>query len=553
MTTELIIIMLVLLGAMASTVPVFMSLFFTSLVGFAFFADLPLLMMAQTMFRSMDKFALVVVLFFVLCGNIMTAGSIVDKLIRVANAVVGWLPGGLGMAGVLACGLFGAISGSTVATVVAIGGFMIPALLEQKYEERYAIGVMTTSPVLGVIIPPSISMILYSMVTSCSLEKLFMTGFVPGVFIMAAVCVYTYVVCRRGDQVPTPVPTFREVLTAFRVGFWSLMLPVIIFGGIFSGVFTANEAAVVACVYAFIVEIFIHKDMKWNQVFKVTVNSAITSATLLIIVAGATCFGRYLSLRGIPTMITDAVVGQIQSPLVFLMAMNIILLVVGMFMDIISATLILTPIFLPMLGSFDINILHFGLLMTVNLGIGYCTPPLGVSLYITGALVNRDLIYVTRSVIPFLIIQIIILLILTYWPEAVLYPAETVLRQPGLNAFSDGPEQRRQISPPLWRAYSLRRGGRLTRWFDQKHRGFAAVQHVVGDPAHIPVLKLGAAVVGQQDDVDVFIVRGITNEAGGVSGSDGPFILDARLFEDLGRISHGLFGKHPFFFHNRFF
>lgn len=421
MGIEITIIMLVLLGAMATTVPVFMSLFFTAIVGFSVFADLPLLMLAQTMFRSMDNFALVVVLFFVLCGNIMTSGSIVDKLIKVANAVVGWLPGGLGMAGVLACGLFGAISGSTVATVVAIGGFMIPALLEQKYEEKYALGIMTTSPVLGVIIPPSISMILYSMVTSCSLEKLFMTGFVPGVFIMAAMCVYSYVVCRRGEQVTTPLPSFRQVLNAFKEGFWSLMLPVIIFGGIFSGVFTANEAAVVACVYAFIVEIFIHKDMKWNQVFKVTVNSAITSATLLIIVAGATCFGRYMSLRGIPMMITDAVVSQIQSPWVFLLAMNIILLVVGMFMDIISATLILTPIFLPMLSSFDINVLHFGLLMTVNLGIGYCTPPLGVSLYITGALADRNLIYMTRSVLPFLAIQIAILIVLTYWPDSVLF------------------------------------------------------------------------------------------------------------------------------------
>ena len=421
MTIELIIIMLVLLGGMAATVPVFMTLFFTGVIGFAVFADMPLLMMAQTMFRSMDNFALVVVLFFVLCGNIMTSGSIVDKLIKVANAVVGWLPGGLGMAGVLACGLFGAISGSTVATVVAIGGFMIPALLEQKYDEKYALGVMTTSPVLGVIIPPSISMILYSMVTSCSLEKLFMTGFVPGVFIMVAICVYTYIVCRRGDQVPTPVPTFREVVSAFREGFWSLMLPVIIFGGIFSGVFTANEAAVIACVYAFFVEIVIHRDMKWNQVFKVSVNSAVTSATLLIIVAGATCFGRYLSLRGIPMAITDAVVGQIKSPWVFLLAMNVILLVVGMFMDIISATLILTPIFLPMLHSFDINVLHFGLLMTVNLGIGYCTPPLGVSLYITGALANRNLIYVTKAVMPFVIIQIGVLLLITYWPDAVLF------------------------------------------------------------------------------------------------------------------------------------
>ena len=421
MQLEITIMMLVLLGCMATTVPVFMSLFFTSIVGFIFFTPFPLMMMAQTMFKSMDNFALVVVLFFILCGNIMTSGSIVDKLIKVANVVVGWLPGGLGMAGVLACGLFGAISGSTVATVVAIGGFMIPALLDQKYEERYALGVMTTSPVLGVIIPPSISMILYSMVTSCSLEKLFMTGFVPGVFIMAAVCVYSYVVCRRGEQIPTPVPSFRQVVASFKEGFWALMLPVIIFGGIFSGIFTANEAAVVACGYAFFVEIVIHRDMKWNQVFKVTVNSAVTSATLLIIVAGATCFGRYMTLQRIPSILTDLVVENIHSPFVFLAAMNGILLVVGMFMDIISATLILTPIFYPMLPAFGVNVLHFGLLMTVNLGIGYCTPPLGVSLYITGALAGRNLLYMTRAVAPFLIIQIIILLVLTYWPSAVLF------------------------------------------------------------------------------------------------------------------------------------
>ena len=424
MSLEITVFLLVLIGCMAATVPVFMSLFFTAVVGFVVFADMPLMMLAQTLYRSMDNFALVVVLFFVLCGNIMTSGSIVDKLVKVANVCVGWLPGGLGMAGVLACGLFGAISGSTVATVVAIGGFMIPALLEQKYEEKYALGIMTTSPVLGVIIPPSISMILYSMVTSCSLEKLFMTGFVPGVFIMTAVCVYSYVVCRRGEQIPMPVPSFKQVRDAFLEGFWSLMLPVIIFGGIFSGVFTANEAAVVASVYAFFVEIVIHRDMKWNQVFKVTVNSAITSATLLIIVAGATCFGRYLSLQGIPGMIADAVVSRIQSPWVFLLAINLILLVVGMFMDIISATLILTPIFLPMLGSFNVNVLHFGLIMTVNLGIGYCTPPLGVSLYITGALANRNLFYVTRAVIPFLIIQIIILMILTYLPDLALFLPE---------------------------------------------------------------------------------------------------------------------------------
>ena len=280
METSDIIILSILLGCMATYIPVFMCLFFTAALGFVIFTDLPLLLLAQTLFRSMDNFALVVVLFFILCGNIMTAGSIVEKLIKVANALVSWLPGGLGMAGVLACGLFGAISGSTVATVVALGGFMIPALIKHGYPEKYTIGLMTTSPNLGVIIPPSIGMILFSMISNVSLEGLFLTGFLPGVLIMLGVCVYTYVIFRKRTEITRlPVPNFKETLAVLKEGFWSLMLPVIIFGGIFSGAFTANEAAVVACVYAFIVEIFIHKSMKLSQVKEITVSSAITSAT----------------------------------------------------------------------------------------------------------------------------------------------------------------------------------------------------------------------------------------------------------------------------------
>jgi tripartite ATP-independent transporter DctM subunit len=417
-----LIILLMLLGAMAAYVPVFMCLFFTAVLSFIFFTDLPLLLLTQTLFRSLDKFALVVVLFFILCGNIMTAGSIVKKLIMVANSLVSWLPGGLGMAGVLACGLFGAISGSTVATVVALGGFMIPALLENGYDEKYTLGLMTTSPNLGVIIPPSIGMILYSMISNVSLEGLFLTGFLPGVLIMLGVCTYSYLFYRKDVViVRKPIPSFREIIGVLKEGFWSLMLPVIIFGGIFSGAFTANEAAVVACVYAFIVELFIHKSMKIRDVKKVTVSSAVTSATLLIIVAGATCFGRLLTLEDIPGKITEAVLTSIQSPVVFLLAMNMLLLVVGMFMDIISATLILGPVFLPMLAPFNIDPMHFGLILTVNLAIGYCTPPMGVSLYITGAIANRDIIYVSKAVLPFLAIQIGVLLLMTYLPDAVLW------------------------------------------------------------------------------------------------------------------------------------
>ena len=422
MESSHIIILLILLGCMASYIPVFMCLFFTAVLGFILFTDLPLLLLAQSLFRSLDKFALVVVLFFILCGNIMTAGSIVEKLIKVANALVSWLPGGLGMAGVLACGLFGAISGSTVATVVALGGFMIPALIDNGYPTKYTLGLMTTSPNLGVIIPPSIGMILYSMISNVSLEGLFLTGFVPGVLIMGITCVYSYFYFRNKKEiVRKPIPSGREVLVILKEGFWSLMLPVIIFGGIFSGAFTANEAAVVACVYAFIVELFIHRSMKLSQVKQITVNSAVTSATLLIIVAGATCFGRLLTLEDIPGKITEAVLAAIQSPVVFLLAMNMLLLVVGMFMDIISATMILGPVFLPMLAAFNVDMMHFGLILTVNLAIGYCTPPMGVSLYITGAIANKDLIYVSKAVMPFIIIQIGVLLLMTYLPDLVLW------------------------------------------------------------------------------------------------------------------------------------
>ena len=422
METSHVIIMLILLGCMATYIPVFMCLFFTAVLGFILFTDLPLLLLAQSIFRSMDNFALVVVLFFILCGNIMTAGSIVDKLIKVANALVSWLPGGLGMAGVLACGLFDAISGSTVATVVALGGFMIPALLDNGYPQKYSIGLMTTSPNLGVIIPPSIGMILYSMISNVSLEGLFLTGFLPGVLIMFGACLYTFFIFRnRKEIVRKPIPSFMDVLRVLKEGFWSLMLPAIIFGGIFSGAFTANEAAVVACVYAFFVEICIHRTIKLNQVKKLTVNSAVTSASLLIIVAGATCFGRLLTLESIPPKITEAVLSAIQSPVVFLLAMNILLLVVGMFMDIISATMILGPVFLPMLAAFGVDWMHFGLIMTVNLAIGYCTPPMGVSLYITGAIANKDLIYVSKAVLPFIVIQMIVLGLITYFPEAVLW------------------------------------------------------------------------------------------------------------------------------------
>ncbi|MCP3889571.1 MAG: TRAP transporter large permease [Desulfobulbaceae bacterium] len=420
MENSYLLIFALLLGCLASTIPVFMALFFTGTVGLVYIVGLDPQIVIEVLYRSMDKFALVVVMFFVLCGNIMTTGSIVEKLIKTANIMVGFLPGGLAMAGVLACGFFGAISGSTVATVVAIGGFMIPALIENGYDEKFSVGIMTTAPVLGVIIPPSIAMILYAMVTNDQLEALFLTGFIPGALIMFCMSLYAFFFCKKMGMKQRERPTFSEVLAVMKESIWALLLPVLIFGGIYSGLFTANEAAVVACFYAFFVEIVLHRDMKMVDIKKVVVTSAITSATLLIIVAGASIFGEYLTFEQIPGKIANIVVDNIASPWVFLLSVNILLIFIGMFMDIISATLILTPIFLPLLSKFGVDTMHFGLIMTINLGIGYCTPPLGVSLYISGATVDRDLVYVTRAVLPFLIIQISILLLLTFWPDLVL-------------------------------------------------------------------------------------------------------------------------------------
>ena len=420
MGNSYLMILAFLLGCLASTMPVFMALFFAGALGLVVMVGIDPQIVVEVLYRSMDKFALVVVMFFVLCGNIMTKGSIVEKLIKTANVLVGFLPGGLAMAGVLACGFFGAISGSTVATVVAIGGFMIPALIENEYDEKFAVGVMTTAPILGVIIPPSIAMILYAMVSNDQLEALFLTGFIPGFIIIIAMSVYSWFVCKKMGMKRKKRPSLKETLSVLRKSIWALFLPILIFGGIYSGLFTANEAAVVACFYAFFVEIVIHRDMKFVDIKKVVVSSAVTSATLLVIVAGASVFGEYLTFEQIPGKIATVVVENISSTWVFLLSVNVILLFIGMFMDIISATLILTPIFLPLLSQFGIDTMHFGLLMTINLGIGYCTPPLGVSLYIAGATADRNIVYVSKAVMPFLLIQVIILLILTFLPDIVL-------------------------------------------------------------------------------------------------------------------------------------
>ncbi len=417
------IITAILLGCLTTYIPVFLSLLIASTVGFLFFLiDTPLEIMVQTLFDSLDNYSLTMVLFFVLCGNIMTKGKMLEKVIRLANSMVSFLPGGLGIAGVIGCGLFGLISGSTVAAVVAVGGFMIPALLRNGYDEDYAIGLMTTAPNLGIIIPPSISMVIYSIISNVSIEGLFITGFIPGFIIILLVCLYTWVLHRnRKDIKRSPRLDLKELISVLREGIWAIALILIIFTGILTGVFTANEVAILACVFAFFVELVIYKSLSFQDVKDIAVSSGLTAAILLLIVACATCFGNYLNLGNIPGRITKMFVAGIHSPFVFLFAMNIILLIVGMFMDIISATLILGPVFLPLLQHFNVDPMHFGLIMTVNLAIGYCTPPMGVSLFVVRSMTKKNILFITRSSLPFLVIQTAVLFFLTYSPGIVLF------------------------------------------------------------------------------------------------------------------------------------
>ncbi|MBF0527568.1 MAG: TRAP transporter large permease subunit [Deltaproteobacteria bacterium] len=421
MDVNIFVVFAILIALLVGSLPVFAALFFTSFISLVLYTDVNPVIMAHTMAGCLKDPSLLVMLFFILTGNIMTQGSTATKLINIAQTAVGFLPGGLAMAGCLACSLFGFISGSTVATVVAIGGIMIPAMIDNGYDEKFTLGIMTSSPVLGIIVPPSITMVIYASVTNCSIAQLFLTGFIPAGLIVISFSIYTFFCCRAKGMTRKPWPGPKDLLRVLREGIWALMLPVIIFAGILSGALTIIDAAVLSSVYAFVVELFIHRSMKFSDIIPVTINSALLTSALLIIVAGATTFGSFLTLQRIPDMVAQAVTTTITQPWMFLLIINALLFFIGMFMDPIPATLILTPIILPTLAKFHIDIVHFGLIMTLNLGISYITPPIGTSLFITGAMRNRDIVYVTESILPFLLIQVAILILLSYLPQVTLF------------------------------------------------------------------------------------------------------------------------------------
>ncbi|RQD72314.1 MAG: TRAP transporter large permease, partial [Tindallia sp. MSAO_Bac2] len=344
--------------------------------------------------------------------------GISKRLINVANMFIGKYTGGLGIVSIAVCMFFAAISGSGPATVAAIGGIMIPAMVEKGYDRKFACGLNATAGSVGVIIPPSIPMVMYGVTTGVSISTMFLAGFLPGALIGLTLITWCYISSKKngyiGDQ---KVYTTKDKVDAVWNAKWSLLVPVIILGGIYGGVFTPTEAAAVAVIYGFLVGTFIHKDLKIKEIPEVLANSALTTATVMIIVGTATTFGRILTLEQIPVQIATAITNFSSNPYIVLLLINILLLFVGCFMETTAAIIILAPILLPVATAIDIHPVHFGIIMITNLAIGFITPPLGVNLFVASGIGNSSLEDVVKGVIPFFICMIVALLLITVFPQ----------------------------------------------------------------------------------------------------------------------------------------
>lgn len=376
--------------------------------------------MVQQMFNTADSFPLMAVPFFILAGNIMTNGAIAKKLINIAKEFVGWIPGGMAIASVLACTFFAALSGSAAATLVAIGTIMYPALLKEKYRDWFALGIVSSASILGPIIPPSVPMIIYAIVAGVSVSDLFLAGVGPGILISIMLIAFTLLLEIGSQRVKhrfVLLQAFKSLLS----GFWALLLPVIILGGIYGGIFTVTEAAAVALVYAFLVEVFIHKELRVRDIYRIFSQAAVDMGVLLVIIAVAIGLSYFLTIQRVPYTISEFIQAHVQSKMGFLLILNLLLLVVGCIMDTISAILVMAPLMVPIARQFNVEPIHLGIIFVINLSIGMLTPPIGTNLFVASSIFKRSFGEVVRSVAPFILILLIALAIITYYPSLSLF------------------------------------------------------------------------------------------------------------------------------------
>ncbi len=425
------IIFILLLAVLLAGVPVSIALGLTVLTTLFALTSVPLDAVALKLFTGIESFEMMCVPFFILAGNFLTHGGVARRMIRFATAMVGHWPGGLGLAAVVACAIFAAVSGSSPATVVAIGSIMIPAMSARGYPKDFAAGVVASSGALGILIPPSIVMVLYSVATAGmivkgpdgqrvaapSVDDLFMAGVVPG-FLLAALLGATTVAIawKRGFPKGTRQP-WSEALAAFLDCFWGLALVVIIMGGIYGGVFTATEAAAVSAVYAFVVAVYVYRDLALKDVPRVLLASAAMSAMLLYIITNAVLFTFLLTHEQIPQAIADWIIAQGFGKIEFLLVVNLLLMLAGCAMEPASVTLVVAPILFPVAAKLGIDPVHFGIIIVVNMEIGMLTPPVGLNLYVASGISKLGLTAMSRAVVPWLTTMIGFLLLVTYWPD----------------------------------------------------------------------------------------------------------------------------------------
>jgi len=412
------------LTLLALSVPIAVTLGILSFLGLAHF-DLPVTAALQSAFESLDSFSLMAVPFYILAGNVMQAGGISQRLVAFANALIGHVRGGLGAASVLTSMFFSTISGSSSATAAAIGSITIPAMTQKGYPKPFAAALVASAGELGVIIPPSLSMIIYALVTNTSVADLFIAGILPGIMIGLSLIVTVIIVANwKGFDAVTPIggiTWMRGILTTMKGAGWALLMPVIILGGIYSGTFTPTEAAVVAAIYGLFVSIFIYRKMDARGVLHVFVKSALTSSGLLLIVAMASGFGFFLTILQVPHQVSAWMASIAGSAFTFLLLVNGLLFVVGMFMETLACIIILAPILAPVAVSFGIDPVHFGLIMVVNLATGMVTPPVGVNLFVVCEVAKLRIDQLIAPLALFLAVLVVDILIITYVPTLSLF------------------------------------------------------------------------------------------------------------------------------------